>query len=47
MDVVIALAPPIGVGILFFIAMRALMQADRKERAAKAEADSRPSTDTE
>ena len=31
-----ALTPPIGVGILFTIAIRALMNADRNERAAMA-----------
>ncbi len=31
-----ALAPPIGVGLLFTIAIRALMNADRTERVAMA-----------
>lgn len=31
-----ALAPPIGVGLLFTIAIRALMNADRNERVAMA-----------
>ncbi|WP_298461808.1 hypothetical protein [uncultured Cellulomonas sp.] len=31
-----ALTPPIGVGVLFAIAIRALMNADRNERAAMA-----------
>jgi hypothetical protein len=31
-----ALTPPIGVGLLFYLAIRALMNADRNERAALA-----------
>ena len=31
-----ALAPPIGVGFLFWLAIRALMNADRTERTAMA-----------
>lgn len=32
-----ALAPSIGVGLLFWFAIRAIFRADRKERAAEAE----------
>jgi hypothetical protein len=31
-----ALAPPVGVGFLFWMAIRALMNADRTERVAMA-----------
>ncbi len=31
-----ALTPPIGVGVLFYVAIRALMNADRNERTALA-----------
>ncbi|GAA2726359.1 hypothetical protein [Cellulomonas aerilata] len=31
-----ALAPPIGVGALFYVAIRALVNADRNERTAMA-----------
>ncbi|HLS13531.1 MAG TPA: hypothetical protein VK095_03375 [Beutenbergiaceae bacterium] len=34
MDYVVALLPSIGVGTLFFIVMRAILLADRRERAA-------------
>jgi hypothetical protein len=34
-----ALIPSIGVGILFFFAMRAVVRADRNERAQLAELD--------
>jgi hypothetical protein len=36
LDVLVALAPPVGVGLLFFVAIRALIHADRRERAALA-----------
>ncbi|MFD1505428.1 hypothetical protein ACFSBG_07055 [Georgenia yuyongxinii] len=35
MDFLVALIPSIGVGILFFIVIRALVNADRNERAAR------------
>jgi hypothetical protein len=42
-----ALTPPVGVGLLFYIAIRALMNADRNERTAlarlQAEEDARRS----
>lgn len=31
-----ALMPPVGVGIFFFVAIRAMIQADRRERLARA-----------
>ena len=34
LDVLVALAPPVGVGLLFFLVIRALIHADRRERAA-------------
>lgn len=37
--VVIGLVPSIGVGLLFWYAMRAVLRADRRERAALAEID--------
>jgi len=37
MDYIIALAPSLGVGLLFYIVIRAFVTADRKERAAEAQ----------
>lgn len=37
MDALAALVPPIGVGILFYVAMRSMINADRRERAALAD----------
>jgi len=34
-----ALAPPVGVGLLFWLAIRTLVNADRTERAALARMD--------
>ena len=34
-----ALIPSIGVGVLFYVAMRAIVRADRNERAALARLD--------
>ena len=39
MEVLAALIPSIGVGALFYYAMRAMIGADRRERAALAELD--------
>ena len=39
--VVAALVPSIGVGLLFWLAMRSLVNADRTERAAIARMDAR------
>ncbi|MFD4993714.1 hypothetical protein ACFWH7_20275 [Cellulosimicrobium cellulans] len=36
---VAALIPSIGVGVLFYVAMRAIVRADRNERAALARLD--------
>jgi hypothetical protein len=33
---VAALLPPVGVGLIFWVVMRAIVQADRRERAAMA-----------
>ncbi len=33
-DVLVALAPSVGVGLIFWFAMRAIVRADRRERAA-------------
>lgn len=38
MDYLIAVAPSIGVGILFYFVVRAFVTADRRERAADAKA---------
>ncbi len=35
-DILAALAPPVGVGLVFWFAMRAIVRADRRERAAMA-----------
>lgn len=39
MEYLWVLAPSAGVGLLFYIAMKALFNADRKERQALAEAE--------
>ena len=39
MDALAALIPSLGVGVLFYYAMRAMIGADRRERAAMAEMD--------
>lgn len=39
MDYLIALVPSVGVGVLFYFVIRAIVQADRKERAALRELD--------
>ncbi len=36
LDALVALVPPLGVGFLFFIVIRAIIHADRRERAALA-----------
>jgi len=38
-EVLAALIPSLGVGLLFFLAIRALVNADRNERAALARLD--------
>lgn len=40
LDVVAALVPSVGVGLLFWFAMRAIIRADRAERAAIARMES-------
>lgn len=39
MEAIAALIPSIGVGILFYVLMKAMIGADRKERAAMAKLD--------
>ncbi len=39
MEVFAALIPSIGVGLLFYFAIRAILRADRNERAALARMD--------
>ena len=39
MDALAALVPSIGVAFLFYLAVRAMIGADRRERAAQAELD--------
>lgn len=41
MDFVVALLPSIGLGILFVVIMRAILLADRRERAAFREFEER------
>ncbi len=41
---VAGLVPSIGVGLLFWFAMRAVIRADRNERAALAEAEAESPT---
>jgi len=38
-DVLTAVAPPLGLAILFTIAIRAMIHADRRERRAQARAE--------
>ncbi len=38
-DIVVALAPPLGLATLFLIAIRAMITADRRERRAQARAE--------
>ena len=47
LDVVAALVPSIGVGLLFWFAMRAIIGADRRERAAIARLERRDGNTTE
>jgi hypothetical protein len=35
-DAVIALVPSIGVGVLFYLVVKAMIEGDRRERAAHA-----------
>ncbi len=37
MDYFIAIAPSLGVGLLFYIVIRAFVTADRRERASEAQ----------
>lgn len=39
-DAVVALVPPVGVGLVFWYALRAIIGADRRERAAIARLES-------
>lgn len=39
MDVVAALIPPVGVAFLFWLVVRAMVHADRRERSAMARLD--------
>ena len=42
-EVVAAVVPSVGVGLLFWFALRAIIQADRRERAAIARLDAEES----
>lgn len=39
MEYIIALAPTIGAGVLFYLLMRMFLTADRRERAAQVKID--------
>lgn len=43
-DVLAALVPSIGVGLVFWLAMRAIIRADRRERAALAHLEKQQET---
>ena len=43
LEVVSAVVPSIGVGLVFWFAMRAIIQADRRERSALARLDAEES----
>ena len=43
LEVVAAAVPSIGVGLVFWFAMRAIIQADRRERSALARLDAEES----
>ncbi|CEA07102.1 hypothetical protein BN1051_00415 [Arthrobacter saudimassiliensis] len=45
MEYVEVLLPSVAVGVLFFFAMKALLNADRSERKAQAEADAEARTE--
>jgi len=47
MDWFISLAPSAGVGLLFFIAFRAIIHADRRERAAIARMEAEENSSAE
>ena len=47
LDVVAALVPSVGVGLLFWFAMRAIIGADRRERAAIARLERQDGNTTE
>lgn len=43
LEVLAAVVPSVGVGLLFWFAMRAIIQADRRERSALARLDAEES----
>ena len=47
MDVVAALIPPLGVALVFWYVVRAMFQADRRERTAMARLEMQEKADAE
>lgn len=45
-DIVVALAPPLGLATLFLIAIRTMITADRRERRAQARFEAEQSEET-
>ena len=45
LEVLAALIPSLGVGLLFFVVIRSLVNADRNERAAMARLDAKAKAD--
>lgn len=45
-DIIVALAPPLGLATLFLIAIRTMITADRRERRAQARLDAEQSAET-
>lgn len=46
-DAVAALVPSVGVGLLFWLVLRSMLQADRRERAAVARLEKAEKKDAE
>lgn len=45
-DIVVALAPPLGLATLFIIAIRTMITADRRERRAQARLEAEQDAET-